>query len=89
MGSILCAAYLFSVVRVAYFDPAPDENWKDPGLAQKIALIVLASAVVVLGILPDPFLELAGRAAEEFLALKLSDGESCGCFILYWLYQAE
>lgn len=69
-GSILCAAYLFSVVRVAYFEPAPDENWKDPGLAQKIALIVLASAVLVLGILPDPFLELAGRAAEELLALK-------------------
>ena len=29
VGSVLCAAYLFSVVRVVYFEPAPDENWKD------------------------------------------------------------
>ena len=69
-GSILSAAYLFPIVRVAYFEPAPDENWKDPGLSQKIALVILASAVLVLGIIPGPFLELAGRAAEELLALK-------------------
>jgi len=68
-GSILCAAYLFPIVRVAYFEPAPEEEWKEPCITQKIALVLLALAVLVLGIIPGPFLELAGSAAEELLAL--------------------
>ncbi len=70
VGSVLCAAYLFPVIRVAYFEPAPEEDWKDPRLTQKIALISLALAVLILGIIPGPFLELAERAAVELLALK-------------------
>jgi len=70
VGSVLCAAYLFPIVRVAYFEPAPEEDWKDPGFTQKIALIMLASAVVILGIIPGPFLELAERAAAELLMLR-------------------
>lgn len=70
VGSVLCAAYLFPIVRVAYFEPAPEEEWKDPGFTQKIALIMLASAVVILGIIPGPFLELAERAAAELLMLR-------------------
>ncbi len=36
VGSVLCATYLFPVLRIAYFEPAPaDQNWHDPGLAQK------------------------------------------------------
>jgi multicomponent Na+:H+ antiporter subunit D len=70
VGSVLCAAYLFPVIRVAYFEPVPEEDWKDPRLTQKIALISLALAVLILGIIPGPFLELAERAAVELLALK-------------------
>ncbi len=69
-GSVLCAAYLFPVLRVAYFERAPEEDWKDPGFTQKLALITLASAVVILGVIPGPFLELAERAAAELLMLR-------------------
>jgi multicomponent Na+:H+ antiporter subunit D len=68
-GSVLCAAYLLPIIRTAYFDPAPVEDWRDPGLPQKAALIMLAAAVVLLGVLPGPLLELAGRAASELLIL--------------------
>lgn len=66
-GSVLCAAYLLPIIRIAYFEIAPEEGLKEPGLSQKIALILLAVAVIILGIIPGPFLELAGRAATELL----------------------
>ena len=70
IGSVLCAAYLFPIIRVAYFEPVPEENWQDPGMPQKIALILLAVGVVILGFAPGPFLELASRAAIELLVIK-------------------
>lgn len=70
VGSVLCAAYLLPVIRIAYFKPAPEEDWRDPGLPQKIALILLAAAVVILGVFPGPFLKLASRAAAELLVLR-------------------
>ena len=70
LGSLLCAAYLLPIIRIAYFESVPKENFNDPGLPQKLALIVLAGIVVVLGTLPGPFLELASRAAAELLTLQ-------------------
>ncbi len=67
-GSVLCAAYLLPVIRAAYFAPAPEEDWPDPGRPQKLALLLLAAAVVILGVRPGPFLELAQKAAAELLA---------------------
>lgn len=67
LGSVLCAAYLLPIIRVAYFEKAPERDIKDPGLPQKIALIALAAAVVLLGVFPGPVLELAGRAAADLL----------------------
>jgi NADH:ubiquinone oxidoreductase subunit 2 (subunit N) len=69
VGSVLCAAYLFPVIRGAYFETAPENDWRDPGLPQKIALLLLAAAVLILGVIPGPLLELASRAAAELLAL--------------------
>jgi multicomponent Na+:H+ antiporter subunit D len=66
-GSVLCAAYLFPMIRIAYFEPAPVEDWQDPGVPQRIALVLLAAGVVILGVLPGPFLELAKGAALELL----------------------
>ncbi|NLK21192.1 MAG: monovalent cation/H+ antiporter subunit D family protein [Epulopiscium sp.] len=68
-GSIFCAAYLLPVIRIAYFEQAPQKDWKDPGLAQKTALILLSAAVIILGVIPGPLLELANRAAAELLTL--------------------
>lgn len=68
IGSVLCAAYLLPVIRNAYFAPAPEEDWQDPGCRQKVALVLLAAAVVILGVRPGPFLELAQKAAAELLA---------------------
>lgn len=70
LGSVLCAAYLLPVIRAAYFEPTPQEDWKDPDFSQKLALIVLAAVIVILGIVPGPFLELAGRAAADLLVLR-------------------
>lgn len=67
-GSVLCAAYLLPVIRTAYFRPAPAVAWRDPGRPQKLALLLLATAVVVLGVRPGPFLELARKAAAELMA---------------------
>lgn len=70
LGSVLCAAYLLPIIRIAYFEPSGEEDVKDPGLPQKTALIILALAVMVLGIIPGPILELAKRAAVELLMIK-------------------
>lgn len=70
LGSVLCAAYLLPIIRIAYFESAPKKDLKDPGLPQKIALIMLAMAVVILGTLPGPILELASRAAAELLMIQ-------------------
>ena len=70
LGSVLCAAYLLPIIRIAYFEKASDEELEDPALPQKIALIMLAVAVVVLGILPGSVLELASRAASEILMIQ-------------------
>ena len=69
-GSVLCAAYLLPVIRIAYFGSAPEESkgWKDPGLPQKISLVLLAALILFLGVFPDPILELAGSAAVNLLS---------------------
>lgn len=70
VGSVLCAAYLLPIIRIAYFEPAPDKDLRDPALPQKIALIMLAAGVIILGILPGSILELASRAAAELLMIQ-------------------
>jgi len=70
VGSVLCAAYLFPIIRVAYFEPTPVADCRDPGLPQMIALIMLAAWVIILGVVPGPFLELAKRAAIDLLVMK-------------------
>ncbi len=69
-GSVLCAAYLFPLIRIAYFGTAPEKDWKDPNLPQKLALIFLSAAIVFLGIVPGSLLELANSAAAELLVLR-------------------
>ena len=67
LGSVLCAAYLLPVVRIAYFENAGPAQVQDPGLAEKLSLVLLAVSTLVLGIFPGPFLELALRAARDLL----------------------
>lgn len=122
-GSVLCAAYLFPVIRVAWFESPqqaeqvnaeqqaeqpdsaaqegsrgialqdeemhsgqqvqqtavyqnvqentpPGNQVKDPGTAQKLALILLTAVIFILGIMPGPFIALAKRAAAELLMLR-------------------
>lgn len=100
-GSVLCAAYLFPVIRAMWFETpqkakqestvqqecktavqhaaehmpagpgAPREvRVKDPGAAQKLALILLTAVIFVLGVVPGPFIELARSAAAELLMLR-------------------
>lgn len=70
LGSVFCAAYLLPIIRIAYFEPSSEEDIGDPALSQKIALLMLAVAVVALGVLPGPILELAKRAAVELLMIQ-------------------
>ena len=70
LGSVLCAAYLLPIIRIAYFDKGSEDKFQDPALAQKLALVMLAVAIIVLGILPGPILELASNAATEILMIQ-------------------
>lgn len=70
LGSVLCAAYLLPIIRIAYFEPRPEKDLKDPALPQKLALIMLAVAIIILGVMPGSVLELASRAATEILMIK-------------------
>jgi len=47
-GSVFCAAYLFPILRNAYFQEAPGENWQDPGMAQRAAFVLLSAAIIFL-----------------------------------------
>jgi multicomponent Na+:H+ antiporter subunit D len=69
-GSVLCGAYLFPIIRIAYFEPVPSRDLHDPGVLQKLGMILLAAAVIILGVVPGPFLELARRAAVDFIAIR-------------------
>lgn len=75
-GSVLCAAYLFPVIRVAWFESpqtANQENTaqlKGPGAAQKLALLMLMAVIFILGIVPGPFIALAKNAAAELLMFR-------------------
>lgn len=70
-GSVLCGAYLLPVMRAAFFEPAPDAPWKDPGIPQKIGMIALGALVILLGIVPGHLLKLANKAAVELMNLGL------------------
>jgi NADH:ubiquinone oxidoreductase subunit 4 (subunit M) len=48
----------------------PGNQVKDPGTAQKLALILLTAVIFILGIMPGPFIALAKRAAAELLMLR-------------------
>ncbi|MGI6100907.1 MAG: hypothetical protein ACOYET_00280 [Bacillota bacterium] len=69
LRSVLCAAYLLPIIRIAFFEPAPSEDWKDPGLPQRVSLIALSIGVVALGVAPGYFFELAERAAVDLLMI--------------------
>ncbi len=68
ISAILTAMYLLSIIVKLYF-PGPSFNWdsikeaKDPNAFMTIPLIVLAIAVVVLGIFATPLVEFIGRVA--------------------------
>ena len=69
IGSVLCAIYLFPIIRTAYFEPAPEDDWQDPGVPQRLALVMLGIAVIGLGVLPGPLLQLAQKAAADLLII--------------------
>ncbi len=68
LGSLLCAAYLLPVVRILYSEPQPGQAGQDPGLPQRVALVFLSAMIILLGVFPGVFLELAQRAAVDLLA---------------------
>lgn len=68
-GSVLCAAYLFPLINKAYFRATPKTNWQDPGLLQRISLILLSLGIILLGLLPGTFLDLSISAARDLLTL--------------------
>jgi NADH-quinone oxidoreductase subunit N len=60
--SVIGAFYYLRIVKLMYFDPAPAELPAPlPGSAVRFALGINALAVIVLGILPGPLLDLCAR----------------------------
>jgi NADH-quinone oxidoreductase subunit N len=61
------AAYFYVRVIVSMFFTEPTENTPqvvEPGVLSKIAIAACAAATVVLGIFPQPLLDLADHAAQ-------------------------
>lgn len=67
LGSLLCAAYLLPVIRLAYFEPVQTPGISEIPLLQAVALVVLATVVLFLGVIPGPLLRLASLAAKDLL----------------------
>ncbi len=69
LGSILCAAYLLPVIKRAYFEEPTFKSYvQDPGPAQKIAVVLLIGAVMVIGLFPGLLIKLAYGAAATLLS---------------------
>jgi multicomponent Na+:H+ antiporter subunit D len=62
-SSLLSAAYLLPVIYRAYFEEAPDSVHGSVSEVpwMVVPLVLSAAATVVLGLYPDPVLELARR----------------------------
>ena len=99
-GSVLCAAYLFPVIRAMWFETpqkakqestvqqecktavqhAAEHMPAGPGVPREVRVkdpraaktcpILLTAVIFVLGVVPGPFIELAGAAAELLMLRK-------------------
>lgn len=67
LGSLLSAAYLLPIVRVAYFEPSDGNQVKEMSFTQLAPMVALVLAVIVLGTFPGPVFQLASRAAISLL----------------------
>ncbi len=69
-GSLLAAAYLLPMLRVAFFErPASQKAVTEVPLVQLAAMFFLAVVIVVVGVFPSPFLQLAKQAAATLLSV--------------------
>ncbi|HHU61056.1 MAG: proton-conducting transporter membrane subunit [Bacillota bacterium] len=72
-GSLLAAAYLLPVLRVAFFQKSEEEQIREPEApyVQKVAMLFLAVVIIFVGMFPGIFLELARQAAESLLGMEV------------------
>ncbi len=66
LTSVISLYYYVGVVRQMYFQPAAREESLSTGAALKTALIISVVGVLLFGIYPNIFLELANQAASVF-----------------------
>ncbi|MGA9349526.1 MAG: NADH-quinone oxidoreductase subunit N [Anaerolineae bacterium] len=64
INSVIAAFYYLNVVRYMFFEPGTGEGPAiNPSLAIKVALAVTTAMTLVIGVYPQPFIELAQGAA--------------------------
>jgi proton-translocating NADH-quinone oxidoreductase chain N len=63
INSVVALGYYITVIRVMYTQPAPAPDAIRQSAALKIALTVAALGTIVLGVLPERFVKLAGIAS--------------------------
>lgn len=73
VNTAVSAGYYLRVVKAAVLDE-PTGEWRKPGEGGGVVLMILAVAVVGLGIAWTPLLELTTRAANSFLMLSSPRG---------------
>lgn len=72
-GSLLAAAYLLPVLRTAYFKRSEEEKsgGEEAPYVQLVAMLFLAVLILMVGMFPKAFLDLAGQAAKTLLGLEV------------------
>jgi NADH-quinone oxidoreductase subunit N len=67
LNAAIAIYYYLSILKVAYCDAPTDGDLLEVGFATKAVGLVLIAAIITMGVLPSPLLEIANRAVAAIL----------------------
>ncbi len=70
LNSVISAYYYLRVIKVMYFNTPSKTKLLQSDVVPKFAIVFLSFLIILLGILPNPIIEITISAAESILVLK-------------------